>query len=35
MKMGANLKVLNLQDTKINYKEMQRLERRLGDIIIK
>ncbi|MBU2555441.1 MAG: hypothetical protein KKF98_13380 [Bacteroidetes bacterium] len=35
IKRGANLRVLNLHDTKINYKEMQRLERRLGDIIIK
>jgi Leucine-rich repeat (LRR) protein len=35
IKRGENLKVLNLHDTSINYKEMQRLERRLGDIIIK
>lgn len=35
MEIGANLKVLNLHDTKINYKEMQRLERTYKDIIIR
>jgi Leucine-rich repeat (LRR) protein len=31
----TNLKVLNLHDSKINYKELQRLKRSMGEIIIK
>lgn len=35
IKKCPNLKVLNLHDSNINYKHLQRLERTFGDIIIK